>query len=179
MVHPFMVLFMVLFMLLFMVWLMVWFVVWFIHIHVCWTKMMFFELPKGWDQYFSTWDSSLFQGICVLKSNLFTFWYFCPKNGSKGLKIGLKCLILVLYGMVWLISSKTRRNQTSNLAILENWKEFLGSAMTQDHNLAKPNLIIPIQNILSPFFGPFWPIYRPKVPKSKWIWFEDTYPLNQ
>ena len=51
--------------------------------HVCWTKLMFFELPKGWDQYFSTQDNSLVQGICVPKSNPFTFWYFCPKNGSK------------------------------------------------------------------------------------------------
>ena len=29
-----------------------------------------------------------------------------------------------------------------------------------------------------PIFRPFWPIFWPKVPKSKWIWFEDTYPLN-
>ncbi len=30
-----------------------------------------------------------------------------------------------------------------------------------------------------PIFRPFWPIFWAKVPKSKWIWFEDTYPLNQ
>ena len=37
--------------------------------HVWWTKMMFFELAKGWDQYLSTQDNHLVQGICVLKSN--------------------------------------------------------------------------------------------------------------
>ena len=30
-----------------------------------------------------------------------------------------------------------------------------------------------------PIFRPFWPNFEPKVPKSKWIWFGDTYPLNQ
>ena len=30
-----------------------------------------------------------------------------------------------------------------------------------------------------PIFRPFWPIFWAKVPKSKWIWFEDAYPLNQ
>ena len=30
-----------------------------------------------------------------------------------------------------------------------------------------------------PIFRPFWPSFWAKVPKSKWIWFEDTYPLNQ
>ena len=30
-----------------------------------------------------------------------------------------------------------------------------------------------------PIFRPFWPIFGSKVPKSKWIWFEDTYPPNQ
>ena len=48
--------------------------------HVRWTEMMFFELAKGWDQYFHTQDTSLVQGICVPKSNTFTFWYFWPKN---------------------------------------------------------------------------------------------------
>ena len=59
---------------------------------------MFFELPKGWDQYFSTQDNQLVQGICVLKSNPFTFWYFCPKTGSKRPKNGPK---MSLIGMVW------------------------------------------------------------------------------
>ena len=30
-----------------------------------------------------------------------------------------------------------------------------------------------------PIFKPFWPIFRSKVPESKWIWFGDIYPLNQ
>ena len=70
--------------------------------HVCRTKMMLFELVKRWDQYFSIQDNQLVQGICVLKSNPFTFWYFCPKIGQKVIKMGLKCLGLVWYGLVWL-----------------------------------------------------------------------------
>ena len=42
----------------------------------------------------------LVQGICVLKSNPFTFWYFCPKNGQKHLKEGLQRPILVWFGLV-------------------------------------------------------------------------------
>ena len=64
--------------------------------HVCGTKMMFFELPKGWDRYFFIPDNVLCQGICVLKSNPFTFWYFWPKNGQKRLKKHHKRL-----GLVW------------------------------------------------------------------------------
>ena len=64
--------------------------------HVCRTKMMFFELPKGWDRYFFIPDNVLCQGICVLKSNPFTFWYFWPKNGQKRLKKHHKRL-----GLVW------------------------------------------------------------------------------
>ena len=60
--------------------------------------MMFFELPKGWDQYFSTQDNQLVQGICVLKSNPFTFWYFCPKNGPKWPNKGPK---MSWFGMVY------------------------------------------------------------------------------
>ena len=70
--------------------------------HVCWTKMMFLELAKGWDQYFSTQDNQLVQRLCVLKSNPATFWYFCPKTWSKRPKNGLKCIGLVWYGLVWL-----------------------------------------------------------------------------
>ena len=47
--------------------------------HVCGTKMMFFELPKGQDRYFYTRDNVPDQGICDSKSNPFTFWYFCQK----------------------------------------------------------------------------------------------------
>ena len=36
--------------------------------HVCRTKMMFFELAKGWDQYFCTQATSLVQGICVTQA---------------------------------------------------------------------------------------------------------------
>ena len=64
--------------------------------HVCRTKMMFFELPKGWDRYFFIPDNVLCQGICVLKSNPFNFWYFWPKNGQKRLKKHHKRL-----GLVW------------------------------------------------------------------------------
>ena len=66
--------------------------------HVRWTKMMFFELLKGWNQYFCTQDTSLVQGICVAKSNPFTLWYFWPKNGSKRPKNGPK---ISWFGMVW------------------------------------------------------------------------------
>ena len=59
---------------------------------------MFFELVKRWDQYFSIQDNQLVQGICVLKSNPFTFWYFCPKTGSKRPKNGPK---MSWIGMVW------------------------------------------------------------------------------
>ena len=42
------------------------------------------------------------QGICVPKSNPFTFWYFNQKKvGQKGLKMGLKCPGLVWYGLAW------------------------------------------------------------------------------
>ena len=34
---------------------------------------------------------------------------------------------------------------------------------------------IPYQNVLGQFLG----IFGAKVPKRKWNWFEDTYPLNQ
>ena len=37
--------------------------------HVRWTEMMFNELVKGWDQYFSTQDMTVVQGICVINSN--------------------------------------------------------------------------------------------------------------
>ena len=47
--------------------------------HVCGTKMMFFELPKGRDRYIFTRDNVPDQGICDSKSNPFTFWYFCQK----------------------------------------------------------------------------------------------------
>ena len=30
-----------------------------------------------------------------------------------------------------------------------------------------------------PFYRLLWVIFEAKVPKSKWIWFWDTYPLNQ
>ena len=74
-------------------------------------------------------------------------------------------------------SSKTPRNQTFNFAILDHLKRVFTSAMTNYHNLAKPNHSKPRH--FRPIFRHFWPIFLPKVPKSKWIWFEDTYPLNQ
>ena len=64
--------------------------------HVCWTKMMFFELPKGWDGYFLSPDNVLVQGICVLKSNPCNFGYFWPKIGQKHLWKPHKRL-----GLVW------------------------------------------------------------------------------
>ena len=49
---------------------------------------------------FSTRDNSPVQGICVPKSNPYTFWYFCQKNGSKQPKMGVKSPGLVWYGLV-------------------------------------------------------------------------------
>ena len=42
---------------------------------------------------------------------------------------------------------------------------------------SKPNHTNPRR--FRPILRPFWPIVLAKVPKSKWIWFEDTYPLKQ
>ena len=69
--------------------------------HVCWTKMMFFENAKGWDQYFSTQDISLIYGIIVQKSNPFTFQYYCPKNRLKR-PINWTKNALVWFGIIWL-----------------------------------------------------------------------------
>jgi len=68
--------------------------------HVCQTKMMFFELPKGWDRYFFIPDNVLCQGICVLKSNPFTFWYFWPKMVKNDLKNTIKGLVWFGHGLV-------------------------------------------------------------------------------
>ena len=45
--------------------------------HVRRTEMMFYELVKGWDQYFYTQDVSVVQGICVVKSNTGGFLRKC------------------------------------------------------------------------------------------------------
>ena len=47
----------------------------FAHVHR--TEMMFYELVKGWDQYFYTRDVSVVQGICVVKSNTGGFLRKC------------------------------------------------------------------------------------------------------
>ena len=51
----------------------------------------------------------------------------------------------------------TPRNETFNFAILDNLKRVLGSAMTQDHKLAKANQTKPNKDILGPFLGLFDP----------------------
>ena len=62
------------------------------------------------------------------------------------------------YKMVW----TENKNLTFNLAILDNLNIVLGSAMTQDHNLAKPNHTKPNQDILGPFIGLFEPFLGQK-----------------
>ena len=133
-------------------------------------------------------DNILVQGICVLKSNPFTFWYFCPKIGQKVIKIGLKCLGLVWYGLVWLgcdlnwsdlkklilaascsefkSFSQIPGNQTFKFVILDKLKRNLGTTMTQDHNLAISNQTIPIKDILGPFLGLFDPVLGQQYQKE-------------
>ena len=63
-------------------------------------------------------------------------------------------------------SSLIPRNQTFNFAILDNLERVLGSAMTQDHKLAKPNQTKPNQDILGPFLGLFDPFLVQKNQKT-------------
>ena len=162
--------------------------------------MMFFELPKGCDQYFSTLDNQLVQGICVLKSNPFTFWYFCSKTGSKRPKNGPKMswIGMVWFDMArlwsWVMAVPTFLFNLSKITNLKVWFpgvwEVLWNSLQEAAviyffrsnqfrlNLAIPNQTIPNQDILSPFLWLF-DLFLAKVPKSKWIWFKDTYPLNQ
>ena len=108
---------------------------------------------------------------------------FAPKLGQKCLKMGLKCLGLVWYGVAWPCwvktsssqqkkkfqltnlgvsnSSLTTKNQTFNFAILDNLKN---TTVTKYHNLAKPNHTKPNQDILGPFLSIFDSILGQKWP---------------
>ena len=41
------------------------------------------------------------EGLCSLNLVTVVFWYFWSLNGLKGLKMGLKCLDLVWFGLAW------------------------------------------------------------------------------
>ena len=75
-------------------------------------------------------------------------------------------------------SSLTPKNQTFNLAILDILNIVLGSAMTQDHNLAKPNHTIPNQDLLGPFIGLFDPFLGQKYQKPIVKDFKEYSPLK-
>ena len=63
-------------------------------------------------------------------------------------------------------SSLATRNQTFNFAILDNLKRVLGSAMTHDHKMTKPNQTKPNQGILGPLLGLFDPFLGQKSQKT-------------
>ena len=120
------------------------------------------------------------------------FGTFALKMGQKGLKMALKCFGLVWYGLVWLSfdpnwseekqknptascsefqsSSRTPRNQTFSLAILDNLKKVPQLCHTKPYYI-KPRHFRPI-------FRPLWPIFRAKVPKNHCNQIEWAQPLN-
>ena len=119
------------------------------------------------------------------------FGTFALKMGQKGLKMALKCFGFVWYGLVWLSfdpnwseekqknptascsefqsSSRTPRNQTFSLAFLDNLKNVFGFSHHPGSQLChtKPYHIKPRH--FRPIFRSFSPIFRAKVPKSKWV----------
>ena len=62
--------------------------------HVCWTKIMFFELLKRWDQYFSTQDNSTLKSVGMV-------WYRLVLLPKKWVKTALKGCKKSWIGMVW------------------------------------------------------------------------------
>ena len=54
-----------------------------------------------------------------------------------------------------MLGALSPRNLTFNFAILDKPKQVSGSAMTQDHNLTKPNRTKPNQDILGLFLDLF------------------------
>ena len=66
--------------------------------------------------------------------------------------------------------------------VLANLMQFFGFWLVRTspgsslrHDQAKPNQYRPLKALLQVFLTIFWT----KIPKSKWIWFEDTYPLTK
>ena len=86
---------------------------------------MFFKLPKRLDQYFSTWDNSLIQGICVPKSNPFIFWYF--GLGKKDLfwdkirKVFLVAKVAALGSAIWLCLSVSHSQSSKFVCVLHQY----------------------------------------------------------
>ena len=163
-------------------------------------KWCFSNWPKGETNIFQLRIPHWFRGYVSPNQIHLLFGTFAPKMGQKGLKIGLKCFSLVWYGLVWLScdpnwseknqkhptascsefqsSSRTLRNQTFSLAILDNLKKVSGFSHDPESQLCHTKPYHTKPRHFRPIFRSFSPIFRAKVPKSKWVWFEDTYPLN-
>ena len=94
--------------------------------------------------------------------------------------MGLKYPGLVWHGLACDPgSTQACRYQTFNLAILDNFEHSFGLSHDPGSQAAQAKPYQTKPRHFRPIFRPFWPIFWPKVPKSKWIWFGDTYPLNQ
>ncbi len=148
---------------------------------------MFLELVKRWDQYFSIQDNQLVRGICVLKSNPFTFWYFWPKTGSKSPKNGPKMsrIGIVWFGMTrlwsWVMAVPKFLFNLSKITNLKVWFPvvwevlwnslqeaaviyFFRSDQFRSHpSHTKPHHTKPRH--FKPIFMPFWPIFWQKYQK--------------
>ena len=87
-------------------------------------------------------------------------WLGCDLNWFD-----LKKLITAASCTEFQSTSQTPGDQTFKLVILDKFKRNGGTAMNQDHNLAISNQTIPIQDILGPFLGLFYPVFGQKYQK--------------
>ena len=138
-------------------------------------KWCFLNYPKGGTNIFQLRTTNWFRGYVSSNQIHPLFGTFAPKLGQKGPKMGLKCLWLVWFGLIWLgcdPGSWQYPNFFSICPKLQIWKsdfrefgrnfkthykrqlELIFSDQTSlDHNLAIPNHTIPNQDILSPFLA--------------------------
>ena len=69
-------------------------------------KRCFLNYPKGGTYIFQLRTTYWFRGYVSSNQIHLLFGTCAPKIGQKGLKMGLKCLVLEWYGLVWLVWPK-------------------------------------------------------------------------
>ena len=149
-------------------------------------KWCFSNCSKGGTKIFALRTPPWFRG-CVSPNQIhLLFGTFGQKMGQKGLKIGLKCLGLVWYGLAWAACdpgswlspklcsklSKIARLKVWLLGLREESQNYLNEAVeiffefrpacVDPGSQAKPYHTKPRN--FRPIFGPFWPIFWPKGP---------------
>ena len=153
-------------------------------------KLCFSNYPKGGINIFQLRTTYWLWGYVSSNQTHLLFSNFALKMGDKWPKNGPKMswFGMVGFGMAkfwfWIMAEpkKIAKLKVWFLAFLEElWNSLqkavgffccfsdqFGSQLSQ----TKPYHTKPKH--FRPIFRPFWPIFRAKVPTSKWIWFGDT-----